>query len=447
MRQDAPPQIKELLSDSARLARTAALFPRFRDLQAEYRPWRKVGPIARQRGLDPEDVWLGLKILRFASNPLPLAQASGTPFTWCSGNHLIEPLHRIDRAVGGGGPASLSQEGGVLGDEAHRTRLRIRTLMDEAAESSMIEGAATTRREAVEMLRQQRAPASVGERMVLNNHVAMQWIKRRLDRPLTPEMLLELQGLLTGGTLKDAGDSRRFRRADENVRVENPLTHEVIFTPPPAPGLERRVDAICAFANRDHAGADFIHPIVKACILHFMIGYEHPFADGNGRTARAIFYWSALRAGYSIFEFLPISELIRKGYASYPRAHLDSELDEGDLTYFILYKLDIIERSLDAFAQRLRREEEKIRQAERLLRLAKGLNLRQRLLLSHALRRPTTRYTVKSHATSNGIVAATARADLSDLVRRRLLVTSKQGRWVMYEVAPGLEARLARKGI
>ncbi|WP_366511954.1 Fic family protein [Maribacter sp.] len=43
---------------------------------------------------------------------------------------------------------------------------------------------------------------------------------------------------------------------------------------------------------------NFIHPIVKASILHFLIGYIHPFVDGNGRTARAIFYWYLLKNGY-----------------------------------------------------------------------------------------------------------------------------------------------------
>jgi Fic family protein len=223
-------------------------------------------------------------------------------------------------------------------------------------------------------------------------------------------------------------------------------TGEDIFTPPPALQITDRLTDLCGFANADHgSGPNFIHPIVKACILHFMVGYEHPFCDGNGRTARAIFYWFALRNGYGVFEYTAISELIRKGFARYPQAYVDSELDEGDLTYFVLYKLDIIRQSLDLLAKHIRNEQDKIKRSESLLRLDKNLNLRQRLLLEHGLRHPHTEYTVKSHMNSNGIVAATARADLDDLVRRRLMVASKRGKQATYLLSPGLEARLDRK--
>jgi hypothetical protein len=44
--------------------------------------------------------------------------------------------------------------------------------------------------------------------------------------------------------------------------------------------------------------AVFIHPVMRAITLHFWLAYDHPFCDGNGRTARALFYWSMLKQGY-----------------------------------------------------------------------------------------------------------------------------------------------------
>ncbi|QQS08085.1 MAG: Fic family protein [Phycisphaerales bacterium] len=417
-----------------------------RELDTEYRPWRKLRPIARDAGLDPVDAWAAAKFLRSSDfRAISLYTSNFGRFGYSEGRYLAESLHRIDRAFGGGGAASL--EHGMLSDDAHRTRLRIRTLMDEAAESSLIEGAATTRKDAIELLRSRRDAKTKGERMVMNNFAAMQQIKQWRDRPLSPEMLRELQGILTEGTLKNPEESRRFRRLDEPVRVEHEITGEVIHTPPPAESLPGRVEALCAFANKVHKGAEFIHPIVKASILHFMIGYDHPFVDGNGRTARAVFYWYALRQGYSIFEYIPISERIRAGRSRYPQAYIDCELDEGDLTYFVLYKLDMIEQSLDALAAHIRHEEDKIKRSERLLRLSKDLSLRQRLILEHAIRHPRTTYTVKSHMNSNGITAATARKDLDDLVRRRLMTTSKRAREVLYIVVPTLQNRLQKKGL
>lgn len=319
--------------------------------------------------------------------------------------------------------------------------------MDEAAESSLIEGAATTRKEALELLRSGRPPKGLGERMVVNNYVAMSQIKGWTSRNLSTEMLLELQSVLTEGTLEDPNQAGRLRRSDEAVRVEDSRDGTVIHVPPPAQSLPHRLKSLCEFANRPHTGDEFLHPIAKASILHFMVGYEHPFVDGNGRTARAVFYWYALRNGYSVFEYLAISEIIRKGFARYPQAYADSEQDDGDLTYFLLYKLDVIEQALDRLAAHIRKEEEKVRQSERLLKLSKDLNLRQRLLLEHALRHAGSHYTVKSHMNSNGIAVNTARTDLDDLVRRRLMTTTRRGKQVVYHPDPGLHDRLARKGI
>ena len=452
MKLERPPfRLKDLHSDLDRVTRGFHLFGKVPQItNGKYLPWHEIRHRARQVGADPIDAWCAIKLQRYAAKrDLELVQPDGQPFSLNLEGELQEPLHRIDRATGGGGPAALNSDRGVLTDEYHRARMRIRSLMHEAAESSIMEGAATTRKIAVDMLRSDRKPATHGERMIANNYAAMQRIKHWLDRPLSVQMLLELQATLTNGTLepKDQDAGGRLRRLDEPIRVEGFATGEVIHVPPSAELLPHRLAALCEFANAAHEGRRFLHPIVKASILHFMIGYEHPFVDGNGRTARAVFYWYALRNGYDVFEYMPISDRIRLGTSRYPQAYIDTELDDGDLTYFVLYKLDIIEQALEGFAERLRHEEAKIKRSEQLLRLSNSLNLRQRLLIEHALRHPQTLYTVSSHENSNGIVKATARADLEGLAKKRLLVTAMRGRERVYQLAPGVPARLARKGL
>ena len=71
-----------------------------------------------------------------------------------------------------------------------------------------------------------------------------------------------------------------------------------------------------------------------------MIAYIHPFGDGNGRTARAIFYWSILRSGYWLFEYVSISKLIQEKRSDYDKAFIFTETDDFDLTYFIDFCLD-----------------------------------------------------------------------------------------------------------
>lgn len=422
-----------------------------RKLLYEYRPWRKVRYLAQELGVEAIELWTMVKRQRLATwRTIDVPRYEGGAFGYCTPNSVLEPLLVVDRSTGvdPAGPtrtSTLRKRLVAIGTDGELlARRRIFSTMSEAAESSIMEGASSTTRDAVELLRSGRPPASLAEHMILNNYSAMQQVKQWLDRDLSVEMLLELQAILANNAIDTPGGVGRLRVATEYVRVEDARTAEVIFTPPPADALTDLLRAICAFANREHSGPEFIHPIVKSAILHFLVGYAHPFVDGNGRTARAVFYWNALRHGYGIFEFLSISEIIRKGFARYPQAYVDTELDDGDLTYFIAYHLDVIQQALDRLADHIEAEKARVKQSERFLRIAKGLNLRQRLLLEHALRHPLTQYTVKSHANSNGIVLATSRADLEELVRLRLLTTAKKGKQVLYLASPNLERRLTR---
>lgn len=437
------------LIDSGQSGRVFDLLehPVVSDCVEHQRPWGKVRPIARDAGLDPLLCWAAVKLRRRnLARVLSLRMADGSPFTWPRLGLIEEQLHRIDLTVGGGVEA-LEASDGVLNDPETKTRIKLRSLMDEAAESSIMEGAATTRDKARELLRSDGTPSTKAERMVVNNYLAMQMIKERLGEPLTPQWLLELQSRLTEGTWDPGEDSKqgRFRASTDPVEIVDRRTLDVIFTPPPADALRGRLDALCAFANGRQTGSSYIHPLLKACVLHFMIGYEHPFCDGNGRTARAIFYWQALRSGYGVFEFLSISEVIAKAWGRYAKAYVHTETDEGDLGYFLDFHVDVIRQSLDRLQEHLAREAEQIKTALRLVTKHSGLNLRQRLLIEHAIRHPKAIYTVKAHAGSYGITLNTARADLEGLVRSRLLIRSGNARSRVYLVSAAGIARLQRR--
>lgn len=428
-----------------------------RAIASEYRPWRKFRYVAEDHGVNPAHAWAFAKACRLLHwREIPVPRADGGRFGLCAHPRLNRMLHLIDRASGDdvlsvavGEPVNAAMRKRLQnlfrGQELIPHRMQARTRMSEAAESSIMEGASATRQQALDLLRSGRAPATLGERMILNNYEAMRLLKRRLAEPLSIELILELHTTLTEDTLDDAEACGRFRLASEDVRVVDTRDGSTLFTPPSADKIRPLLKDACDFANGDHTGPRFLHPIVVASILHFLTGYIHPFVDGNGRTARALFYWFALKHGYGIFEYLTISEIIRKGYAQYPQAYLDTETDDGDLTYFVLYHLDVIEKALDRFAEHLETEERRIENSRRFLLRFKDLNLRQRLLLEHALRHPETQYTVKSHMNSNGISINTARADLDDLVRRKLMVTTKRVREVVYLAVPNLTARLEKK--
>ena len=181
----------------------------------------------------------------------------------------------------------------------------INSFMEEAIASSILEGAATTRKVAKEMLKKGRKPQNSSEQMVLNNYEAMNFILEHKDDSLTPALILEIHLLVTKGTIDQ--DAVGQFRTNNDIVVANPATGVVDYTPPDYQEIDRYITELCTFANleKQDAGSgtdDYIHPVIKGIILHFLMGYIHPFNDGNGRTARSLFYWYVLSRGYWLFE-------------------------------------------------------------------------------------------------------------------------------------------------
>jgi Fic family protein len=327
-------------------------------------------------------------------------------------------------------------------DPADRKRYLVSSLIEEAITSSQLEGATATRKVAKEMLRSGRRPRDRSERMILNNYTAMTQIKSLATKPLTPELVNDLHRILTEGTLDDPHAAGRPQQSgEERVRVYDPEGN-VVHVPPPADELPERMRAMCAFANGS-VGNGFLHPVVRAIALHLWLAYDHPFEDGNGRTARALFYWSMLASEYWLCEYISISKIIYGAPVQYARAFLYTETDELDATYFLLHQLGVVKRSIDDLMAHLRRQMKESRQTVRLLRQS-TLNNRQIALLSHALHNPDAEYTARSHATSHRVTQQSARTDLVDLERRGFVMRRQVGKRFVFFPAPNLEDVVAR---
>ncbi|MEY4487834.1 MAG: hypothetical protein RIQ79_342 [Verrucomicrobiota bacterium] len=389
-------------------------------------------------GHTSESWWLALKFGRMAkARSIPLNDRLGNPFRFGITDLVAQRLHTIDRGLG----FALELPQAVTAS-ASRDQYIVSALVQESITSSQLEGAVTTREVAKELLRTGRPPRDNSERMILNNYATMQRIRALRDHALTPELVMELHALVTEGTLDKPDAAGRFRRADENVRVED-MEGTVFHEPPAAAELPARMAAMCAFANDGASPDRFVHPVVRAILLHFWLAYDHPFVDGNGRTARALFYWSMLRAGYTLFEFISISQILLRAPVRYARAFLHTETDDNDLTYFVLHQTEVIEQAVQALHDYVKRKTAELRKAEYCLRGLQGLNHRQQALLAHALQQPGTRYLIGSHQHSHAVSFQTARNDLFDLAERGLLVTRKEGRSNAFYAPGDLEDKLS----
>lgn len=431
----SPPPLSELWDEIAdKLPDLLRIRP---DPGGRYLHWDDLRHRQPPPGLTPRQWWLGVKLARTqAARTVPLfSDTAGEPFTYVPTDKISRHLHELDQKTSG--RIRMSEE---VTNPNTRDRYIINSLIEEAVTSSQLEGASTTTDVAKDMIRSGRRPGDRSEQMILNNYQAMKLV-REFDRNLTPEMVFQLHRVVTDNTLDSPSRAGCFREDGDQIVVGDEFG-ETLHLPPPADELPDRLSALCSFANGGETADVFIHPVIRAIILHFWIGFDHPFVDGNGRTARALFYWSMLNQGYWLTEFLSISRILRNAPAQYGRSFLLTETDGNDLTYFIDYHLHVIARAVDELEKYLDRKAAQIREVEALLKESADLNYRQLALLSHGLRHPGHNYTIDSHRESHRVVYQTARTDLLDLAERDLLPKRKVGRSYVFSAPHDLGDRL-----
>ncbi len=390
--------------------------------------------------------WSALHLARLGLlQSLPLLDKYDRPMVFAMPESVLRDLHHIDQDASG----QIRLSDAVPGLHDGEDHL-VSSLIEESITSSQIEGASTTRVVAEAMLREGRKPRDYSERMIFNNYRAMLWIRTIKDQPMTPELLFELHSIVTQDTLEIAEDAGRLRQHND-VRVLDNRDGTALHEPPAADSLPERIRRLCDFANQSVDDTPFVHPVVRAILLHFMLGYDHPFADGNGRTARALFYWSMARQEYWLIEFLSISRIIKEAPAQYSLAYLHTETDGNDTTYFLIHQLRVIRKAIAALHEDLARKNAAQRDTVRLLHtsrvLSGQLNHRQIALLTHALKYPGFDYSIESHQNSHNISYATARSDLLSLAALGLLEQTKRGRAFVFIAPDDLRARIESSAV
>jgi Fic family protein len=422
-----------------------AIFPHLAPTLSDgrYLHWDDLRRRPPPAGLRLEQWWGAQKMARGGARVLipGFVDSEGRPFSYCRLDAIDRATHQLD------GRDAVREMVEAIGDDAVRAEYRIDQLMEEAISSSVLEGAQlTTRARAKAMIRDGRAPSAQGERMVVNNYLAMHRLLELAQggpaaRDLGLDDLLEIHAILGAGALDAPSSEGRLRTAADDVRVEDAVTGETWFIPPPASELKKRLAVMLAFANRE-TERPFLHPLLRAIILHFWVAYLHPFVDGNGRMARALFYWQMLRSRYDFAQYLSISGPIERSRKAYYRAFVLTETDDGDLTYFLLHQLHVLERATDDLIQHLTRRSQQLEQLALVLSEAQMLNHRQQSVLAHLVRQAGAAVTVRGHASSHDVTYLTARKDLQDLEGRALLRRVRVGKTDHYLPTERVQRRL-----
>lgn len=403
-----PPVVKDILThmDDINDIFSEDLDGYAKDFNKRYLHWSEVR--YRDTGpFEPDVVWARMKLVR-AGNSITLS-FGGTPYRYFISDGMMKMLHEFDmRATAGLFPDTV--------DNLRRVYYSVSSLMEESIASSQMEGAITTTKKAKEMLRKNTHPKDKSERMIVNNYKAMLFIKDNTKTDLTPEFIRDIHKIVTDGTL-DEKYRGRFRDNDDVV-VMNPLSGEVPHQPIPYVDIESSIQQLCDFINDD---SEFIHPVIKGIIMHYVTAYIHPFEDGNGRVARTLFYWYELKKGYWLMEYLALSRYIKDHKGKYEDSYVLGETDDNDMNYFILYNLKALTDSVDRFENYLKRKMDEEQSLKDSLS-EYGLNDRQVRVIASLMNGGTV--TVKSIQNQYKVSLNTSRSDIRTLVGMGLLVES-----------------------
>lgn len=375
-------------------------------INADYEYWDKAKYKKLPEGFTPQMLWANVKASRLRSL---ISVWNKYGINLCVTSQMQRLCHEFDMKFG----SFWEVEGDT--QSAEKKYYLSSSLMEEAIYSSKMEGASTTRIVAKDMLRKKKSPQNKSQQMIVNNYNTIQYIVEHKDEPLTEELLLTIHRLMTEKTLDILEDAGRFRTNDKVV-VADMVEGDIIYTPPSFQEIPEFVESLCDFFNNDNPRT-FIHPIIRGIIVHFMLAFMHPFVDGNGRTARALFYWYMLKEGYKLTEYMSISRVIAKSKANYEKAFRYVENDGNDMGYFVAYNLGALEKSFQQLRDYIQRKQREKRAASSFM-MAGNINQRQALILQRLKEEPDTIFTVKDVQEQFSVSSMTARKDLSDLVQQ-----------------------------
>lgn len=400
----------EFYNEAVKLRKTEGIDDIVTKINDLYLYWDKVKYQKTLQNIQPEILWSLTKFSRILT--AKKISFGKHQFNYNLTDSIQKGLHEFDLNIGG----SLGTKS-IVPDE-DKKRYLISSIMEEAIASSQIEGAVTTRKQAKELLRKNTRPRNKSEQMIVNNYLTIKHISDIQNESITLDRLFEVHQLITHQTLDDSEDEGTYRK-DNEINVVDVVDGEIVHTPPDFNEVPILMDELFNFFNNNDT-EQFIHPIIKGCVIHFMIGYIHPFVDGNGRTARALFYWYLLKNGYWLTEYLSISRLIIKSKTQYAQAFFYSEIDDNDLTYFIQYKIKTMQLAYASLREYIQQKINEKRQLFNFQKI-KGINERQALIIKWLYEEPDILFSVKEIENRFNISNQTARTDLTGLENRGYL--------------------------
>jgi Fic family protein len=172
-------------------------------------------------------------------------------------------------------------------------------------------------------------------REVLNYLAGLRFIERHLSkRTVTHVEILKLHSIIGSGVM-DQGVAGRYREI--RVRVGN-------YLPPPPEMVSGLMAELLEWWNKHAAEWS---PVVSSAIIHYQFEDIHPFADGNGRTGRALALGELYRRGFDFHHIFSVDEFYWKDRPRYFDQLAYVRAQGGDLTAWLEYSAEAIRATVE----------------------------------------------------------------------------------------------------
>ncbi len=289
--------------------------------------------------------------------------------------------------------------------------------IEEAITSAIYEGANSTRSKAKALIAAKKSPQNKDEWMLINNYFAMRFIKRNSTYPVSNRLILKIHEIVSRNTLEgdDANFCGKFRDDKVYIGEHEGITHTKI---------EETLNEVIALIS---GHPRFIHGLIKGILFHYFIAYIHPFFDGNGRTARTLFYFKMIKNDLKFVELLSISANLKEHGKRYERSFELVKEHDLDMTFFIDFCLDSLIAALEEV-------EIKVNYLMNFssLESSMGINPNQVSLLQRMALNKYRPFTIEEYAKDIGKSREIARRELKGLLKKGLLKEEKKGKKFFY---------------
>lgn len=193
-------------------------------------------------------------------------------------------------------------------------------------------------------------------REVVNYFAALRHIEKHANKKeINHEDVLRLHRIIAGKVM-DQGEAGRYRAI--RVRVG-------AYLPPPPEQISGLMREFLDWWNKNSAA---LSPVLSSAIVHYRFESIHPFADGNGRTGRALALWDLYRRGFDSHHIFSVDEYY---WGDRPRyyAALDATRRQGeDLTSWLEYSAEGLLLTLERVWKRIQHFSAKSRGKKLVLR-------------------------------------------------------------------------------